>query len=311
MKSQDLTFHGNPERLDKFLSHHFPGYSRSYLQKLVRDGLVQRNGDAPAPGTLLRNNDTITVSIPDFSNLPPAAGEKIPILFEDDQIIVVNKPPHLVVHPAGSHQKDTLIQRLWPKLAKTWASSIKGKPLHTARPGVVHRLDKGTSGVMVIALTPQAADALSRQFANRQVKKVYWALVHGIPLTKSGHIKSTVGRSRKKPRQMSVADPGRWSETSFRVLNRFVHHGEGGASLLEVSPLTGRTHQIRVQLASLGHPLLGDSIYGAPKGQGPPPPAPRSEPHASSPPFREKNPLDSSPPHGLPKNASRAQPRQK
>jgi 23S rRNA pseudouridine1911/1915/1917 synthase len=207
----------------------------------------------------------VTVTLPDFVALP-AAAKGLPVLFEDDELIVVDKPAGMVVHPAGPHQEDTVIQRLWPKLAPAWEDTIKNAALHTARPGVVHRLDKGTSGVMVIAKTPKAAESVSRQFADRTTRKTYWALAQGHPATAKGVVKSTVGRDRKKPHRMSVTDPGRPSELEFTVLARFTGPDR---SLLEVRPLTGRTHQIRVQLASVGHPLVGDDTYGGEKGERP------------------------------------------
>jgi 23S rRNA pseudouridine1911/1915/1917 synthase len=143
---------------------------------------------------------------------------------------------------------------------------VQKAPLHTARPGVVHRLDKGTSGVIVVAKTPGAAEALSLQFAERKVEKIYWARVEGLPGSDSGSIRSTVGRDRHHPQRMSVTDPGRPSELEFKVLARSPKHGQ---SLVEVHPLTGRTHQIRVQLASIGHPLVGDATYGAVAGERP------------------------------------------
>jgi len=172
---------------------------------------------------------------------------------------VVDKPADIVVHPAGPHRQGTLVQRLWPKLAPAWDKTVRAQGGAFDRPGVVHRLDKGTSGVMVLAKTPHAAENLSRQFAERTVKKTYWALVRGIPRTDSGRIQSVVGRSRRHPGRMTVKEEGRWSETDFKVLERYP---SSQTALLELHPLTGRTHQIRVQLAALGHPVVGDALYG-------------------------------------------------
>ncbi|MBI4395572.1 MAG: RluA family pseudouridine synthase [Elusimicrobia bacterium] len=261
-------YKGAPERLDRYLADRLSPLSRTYIQSLIKQGHVDLNGSLPVARQILAPGDKVHIQLPEFSNLPASSAETVPVLYEDQDLIVVNKPADMVVHPAGPHQEDTLIQRLWPKLAPQWASAVKGSSPKTARPGVVHRLDRGTSGVMVIAKTPVAAENLSRQFAERVVQKVYWALVRGIPSTETGRIRSTVGRSRRQPHRMSVEDPGRWSETEFRVLGRFPKFEETGAALLEIHPLTGRTHQIRVQLASLGHSLLGDRVYGPPQDAG-------------------------------------------
>jgi 23S rRNA pseudouridine1911/1915/1917 synthase len=254
-------------RLDKFLAGRLTSLSRTYLQRLIKEGRVTVNGEKePSPGRLLTVDEKVALSLPQFAGLPKAVAEKVPVLFEDSELIVVDKPAGVVVHPAGPHQEDTLVQQLWPKLSPAWAKTVKDAPLHTARPGVVHRLDKGTSGVIVVAKTPKTAEALSRQFAERSTEKIYWALVEGNPGTASGVIRSNVGRDRRHPHKMSTTAPGRLSELEFKVVARFENPAK---ALLEVHPLTGRTHQIRVQLASLKHPLVGDTAYGGERGERP------------------------------------------
>jgi 23S rRNA pseudouridine1911/1915/1917 synthase len=253
---------GAEDRLDKFLAGKLRPLTRTYVQKLIAEGCVEVNGrPAKTSRRRLEAGDEASVLLPEFSALPSSAAGSVPVLFEDGEIIVVDKPAGVVVHPAGPHQSDTLVQRLWPKLAAGWGEALRGTSLHTARPGVVHRLDKGTSGVLVIAKTPGAAERLSRQFAERRVEKTYLALVRGSPKADSGVVRSTVGRDRRRPSRMSVTDPGRPAILEFKVLGRFPDD-----SLLEVRPRTGRTHQIRVQLASVGHPVLGDSTYEGPPG---------------------------------------------
>jgi 23S rRNA pseudouridine1911/1915/1917 synthase len=260
-EEKTFVFSGKEERLDRFLTRSLGTLSRTRVQRLIDEGAVTVNAvNAPAR-RVLAEGDRVRVHVPTFSSLPAAAANTVPILYEDDDIIVVDKPAGLVVHPAGPHRTDTLIQRLWPKLAAGWAAT--GQRPATDRPGVVHRLDKGTSGVMVIAKNPAAAENLSRQFADRTVKKTYLALVQGI-VSGPGRVKSMVGRSRSSPSKMST-ETGRWSETEYAVLKTFPDHAPP-ATLLEVRPLTGRTHQIRVQMAALGHPLIGDTLYGGPNG---------------------------------------------
>jgi 23S rRNA pseudouridine1911/1915/1917 synthase len=252
-----------PERLDVFLTRHLGTLSRSAVQRLIKEGAVTVAGRAVPARARLIPGEKVRVLLPDFDISAAAPDGGIPILFEDADLLVINKPAGLVVHPAGPHREGTVVQRLWPKLSKGWADS---KPLAAggARPGVVHRLDRGTSGVMVIAKTPAAAENLSGQFARREVEKVYWALVRGIPKGERGTIQSPIGRSRRSPHRMSSTDTGRWSATDFTVLKTFPHAPEGPLALIEARPRTGRTHQIRVHLAALGHPILGDALYGAP-----------------------------------------------
>lgn len=263
-EEKSFVFSGYPERLDRFLTRVLVPLSRTRVQRLIDDGAVSVNGRREPARRILSSGERVDVQIPTFSALPPAAVESVPILYEDADLIVVDKPAGLVVHPAGPHREDTLIQRLWPKLAAGWAET--GPRPTTDRPGVVHRLDKGTSGVMVIAKTPAAAENLSRQFADRTVKKTYWALVQGT-ITSPGRIRSLVGRSRQAPQKMST-ESGRPSETDYTVIKNFPAHTPP-TTLLEVRPRTGRTHQIRVQLAALGHPLVGDTLYGGTPGPRP------------------------------------------
>lgn len=263
-ENKTFVFPGEAERLDRFLTGPLAPLSRTRVQRLIDEGAVTVNGRKEPARRLLEKGDQVVVQIPTFSALPPAAAESVPILFEDADIIVVDKPAGLVVHPAGPHRTDTLIQRLWPKLSAGWAET--GQRPTTDRPGVVHRLDKGTSGVIVIAKNPTAAENLSRQFADRTVNKTYWALVQGT-LTAPGRIRSLVGRSRHAPQKMST-ETGRPSETEYSVLKNFPN-ATPPTTLLEVHPRTGRTHQIRVQLAALGHPLVGDTLYGGTPGPRP------------------------------------------
>lgn len=263
IEEKTFVFAGVSERLDRFLTGSLAPLSRTRVQRLIDEGAVTVNGRKEPARRLLEKGDRVVVQIPTFSALPPAAVESVPILYEDADLIVVDKPAGLVVHPAGPHRTDTLIQRLWPKLSAGWADS--GQRPATDRPGVVHRLDKGTSGVMVIAKTPAAAENISRQFSDRTVKKTYWALVEGT-ITAPGRIRSLVGRSRHAPQKMST-ETGRPSETEYSVLKNFPTLPP--RTLLEVRPRTGRTHQIRVQLAALGHPLVGDTLYGGTPGPRP------------------------------------------
>lgn len=261
-ETREFIFKGDADRLDKFLAKRMPDFSRTRLQRMIESGSVTVGGATHPARYLLTPGERVQIVVPDFSRLPASAANSVPVVFEDDHILVVNKPAGLVVHPAGPHQEDTLLQRLWPKLAPKWAGKVRGGKSIDLRPGVVHRLDRGTSGVMVIAKTPEAAKKISAQFAERSVRKTYWALAWGTFFSDSGVIRSVVGRSRREPHRMSVAGLGRSAETEFMVLGRFPKQGTKGAALVEIRPLTGRTHQIRVQMSALGNPLVGDKTYG-------------------------------------------------
>jgi len=241
-------------RLDRFLANKLPEYSRSRLQQLVRTGFVRLNGATTRPRHLVRSGDKIELTeapLEKIDNQP----EPIPleVLFEDKDIIVINKPPGLVVHPGAGHRQHTLVNALLSHCPTL--SGIGGKE----RPGIVHRLDKETSGCLVVAKNDWAHRELSRQFAERSVEKIYLALVAGKLRKDAGVIEEKIGRHPVHRQRMSVASTrGRPAKTDYRV----VCSGDQ-ASLVECRLYSGRTHQIRVHLHHLGHPVLGDKVYAA------------------------------------------------
>ena len=241
-------------RLDRFLANKLPEYSRSRLQQLVRTGFVRLNGATTRPRHLVRSGDKIEVTeapLEKIDNQP----EPIPleVLFEDKDIIVINKPPGLVVHPGAGHRQHTLVNALLSHCPTL--SGIGGKE----RPGIVHRLDKETSGCLVVAKNDWAHRELSRQFAERWVEKIYLALVAGKLAKATGVIEEKIGRHPVHRQRMSAGSArGRPAKTDYRV----VCSGDQ-ASLVECRLYSGRTHQIRVHLHHLGHPVLGDKVYAA------------------------------------------------
>jgi 23S rRNA pseudouridine1911/1915/1917 synthase len=241
-------------RLDVFLAHELTTYSRSRLQQLIRDGFVRLNGKAARPRDVLRANDIVDLAEPPaekIDNQPEAI--PLEILFEDVDLIVINKPAGLVVHPGAGHGSGTLVNALLHHCPML--SGIGGKE----RPGIVHRLDKETSGCIVVAKNDAAHRALSIQFAERTIEKIYLALVAGRLRKSSGVIDAAIGRHRVHRQKMSVrSSQGRTAKTEYRVLR-----AREQGSLVECKLHSGRTHQIRVHLHHLGHPVLGDRIYGA------------------------------------------------
>lgn len=243
------------QRLDLYLATQLEdeGLTRSRIQQLIREGMVTVNGVTRKAKYLLQPGDDITVAV------PPAApselvGEPVEFvtLHEDEDLIVLVKPPGIVVHPAAGHSSATLVHGL---LYHCGALSGTNGDL---RPGIVHRLDKDTSGVMVVAKTDFAHQALSDQFKRRGVKKIYQALVDGRPIGQSGRVDLPIGRHPIHRKKMAIRDDGREAVTNWRVLERFAY----GLTLLELGLETGRTHQIRVHMAALSHPVAGDSVYG-------------------------------------------------
>lgn len=244
-----------PQRLDKFLVECLPEYSRSRLQSFIKDGRVAIDGVvARKTGHTLEGRQVVEVAIP-----PPRASqwepESIPldILFENEDLMVVNKPAGMVVHPAAGHLSGTLVHA-----ALAHAPEMEGIG-GEQRPGVVHRLDKNTSGLILLAKNDAAHRWLVNRFKDRKVDKVYLALVDGKPPTPTGRVETPIGRSQTDRKKMAVVVPGKGREaiTQYRTLEGFPNH-----TLLEAHPLTGRTHQIRIHMSFLGCPVAGDAVYG-------------------------------------------------
>ena len=248
----ELTVDAPGERLDRFVAARCPGLSRTHAQELIEAGLVTVNG-RPARSSLKPGpGDIVQVTVPDEppSRLQP---EKMPlnIVYEDSEVLVIDKPAGLTVHPAPGHPGHTLanaILNYLPALAEDTAS---------LRAGLVHRLDRDTSGLLVVAKNRAAQADLSDQFKSRTVSKSYLVLVRGRLSPESGAIEANIGRDPRKRQRMAVVAGGREARTGYRVL-RYVR----GYSLLEIKPETGRTHQIRVHLAAIGFPVVGDATYG-------------------------------------------------
>lgn len=258
-------------RLDVFISMRLaPEYSRSQVARMIKAGLVTVNGAAARASSWVRTGDHVEVAPLPASKLDELDHKKgdspeISVIFADDEIIVVNKPAGMTVHPAPGHPDGTLVDGL---LARFPELAAMAEPDGVLRPGIVHRLDKDTSGVMIVARTPFARTALSRQFKDRSVSKIYLALVSGIVARDRITIERPVGRHPLERKKMSVrSHMPRDAKSNVTVLRRFERTSalEIGASLVRVKPETGRMHQIRVHLASIGHPCLGDRVYGGAK----------------------------------------------
>ena len=241
------------ERLDIYLRSRYPAVSRGAIQRLIDEGEILVNGKRVKPTHTPRAGESVQVHWPE-ARPAEAQAEEIPleILFEDKSLLVLNKAPGLVVHPAAGNEEHTLVNALLHHCAGQ-LSGIGG----VARPGIVHRLDKDTSGCLVVAKNDETHLALSAQFANRKVEKIYHAILCGELPRPKGEIKAAIARHTSHRKRMAVVEGGREAHTSYRVLESL-----RGATLAEALLHTGRTHQIRVHFQFLGYPLVGDLTYG-------------------------------------------------
>ncbi len=254
-------------RLDQALARRLPQHSRARLQQWLREGRIQVTGRAAVPKMKVLGGETVRVA----PQPPPEAGANLPeaialdLVHEDEALLIVNKPPGLVVHPGAGNWSGTLMNALLHH-----CPALAGVP----RAGIVHRLDKDTSGLLAVAKTLPAQTSLVRQLQAREVKREYLAIAHGRMRT-AGRVAAPIGRDRRHRTRMAVTGGGREAVTHFSILERYAH-----ATLVACRLETGRTHQIRVHLASLGHPLVGDATYGGHRAAAKLPPFGRQALHA-------------------------------
>ena len=240
------------ERVDRFLANECPDLSRTRIKRLIVDGEVTIDGQATNAGYRLRTGQSVEIRVPEPapSHLLPQA-IPISVLYEDEHLLVVDKPAGMAVHPGVGHPDSTLLNAILG--LDSQIESVGGQ----TRPGLVHRLDKDTSGLVLVAKTDESHEHLSAQFKDRTVSKGYLALVVGYPEPAEAIIDAPVGRDPHDRKKMAIVDDGRPASTLYRTIQRY-----RGCSYIDVRPKTGRTHQVRVHFASVGHPIVGDVMYG-------------------------------------------------
>lgn len=245
------------ERIDKFLSAQLPEQSRSYLQKIIKEGSVLVNGSPVKASYRMDDQDEVNIDLPELKE-PEIEAENIPldILYEDDDLLMVNKPKGMVVHPSAGHTTGTLVNAVMYH-CKEDLSGING----VMRPGIVHRIDKDTTGVLVICKNDKAHNFVAEQLKEHSITRKYRAIVNGVIKEDEGTVNAPIGRHPTERKKMAINEKnGKHAVTHYRVLERFANH-----TYIECQLETGRTHQIRVHMASLHHPLLGDTVYGSQK----------------------------------------------
>ena len=241
------------QRVDVYVAARYPSFTRSSLRELFRQKLVSLNGTLTKPAEKIKAGDQIVVD-EQLLKLEPTK-IKLPIIYENGEVVVINKPPGILTHSKGALN-----------LEDTVASFIKSKitdpKLTGNRAGIVHRLDRGTSGIMIAAKNSEALNKLQKQFSQRKTKKTYLALVAGIPIPDAAIIDIPIERNPKKPQIFQTGPGGKSAQTYYKVLKSFTKAGQP-VSLVELRPTTGRTHQLRVHMAAVGHPFVGDELYGS------------------------------------------------
>ena len=244
-------------RLDKYLAEQFPEQTRSYLQKLIKEGQVLVNGKTVKSGYQLSKGDEVSVTIPEPKELDVEPQKMdLDIVYEDEDVILINKPKGMVVHPAPGHTTDTLVNGLLYH-CKDNLSGING----VARPGIVHRIDRDTTGILIVCKNDMSHNSIAAQLKEHSINRRYRALVHGNLKEDTGTVEGPIGRHPVDRKKMAINERnGKPAVTHFTVLERF-----GNYTLIECKLETGRTHQIRVHMTSIGHPLVGDEVYGPAK----------------------------------------------
>jgi 23S rRNA pseudouridine1911/1915/1917 synthase len=251
VKTLQFNSHVSDIRLDKYLIQVLPQFSRAYLQKLIVQGCILVNGQRTKASQRLNKADRVTVELLPLPAYPLAEPIPLAIIYEDDDIMVVDKPAGLTVHPAPGHPSHTLVNAV---IAHCPSLAMNNEPI---RPGIVHRLDKDTSGLIVIAKNNSAREYLTAQFKDRTVTKGYLVLVKGRLSPEQGIIEAPIGRDLHIRQRMTIVEAGKDATTQYQIRKYLNNY-----TFVEVTPLTGRTHQIRVHLSAIGCPVVGDSLYG-------------------------------------------------